>query len=133
MERNNLKPDDFKYVVFHQPNGKFPLEVAKKLNFKKEQVELGLLTPYIGNTYSGATPLGLANVLDYANEGDLILATSFGSGAGSDAFIIKVTKENELRRNPEPIKKYIDDKEYIDYAIYAKFKGKIKGIHLRKE
>ncbi len=133
MERNNLKPDDFKYVVFHQPNGKFPLEVAKKLNFKKEQVELGLLTPYIGNTYSGATPLGLANVLDYAKEGDLILATSFGSGAGSDAFIIKVTKENELRRNPNPIKKYIDNKEYIDYAIYAKFKGKIKGIHLRKE
>jgi len=133
MERNNLKPSDFKYVVFHQPNGKFPLEAAKKLNFKKEQVELGLLTPYIGNTYSGATLLGLANVLDHANEGDLILATSFGSGAGSDAFIIKVTKENERRRNPNPIKKYIEDKEYIDYAIYAKFKGKIKGISLRKE
>jgi len=133
MERNNLKQDDFKYVIFHQPNGKFPLEVAKKLNFKKEQVELGLLAPYIGNTYSGATPLGLANVLDYGCEGDLILATSFGSGAGSDAFVIKVTKENERRRNPNPIRKYIEDKEYIDYAIYAKFKGKIKGIYLRKD
>lgn len=133
MERNNLKPDDFKYAVFHQPNGKFPLAVGKKLNFKKEQIALGLLTPYIGNTYSGATPLGLANILDCANEGDLILAASFGSGAGSDAFIIKVTKENENRRNPTPIKKYIDDKEYIDYATYAKFKGKIKGVHLRKE
>lgn len=133
MERNNLKPDDFKWAVFHQPNGKFPLEVGKKLNFKKEQIALGLLTPYVGNTYSGATLLGVANVLDYANEGDLILAASFGSGAGSDAFIITVSKENEKRRNHNPIKKYIDDKEYVDYATYAKFKGKIKGIHLRKE
>jgi len=36
-------------------------------------------------------------------------------------------------KNLNPIRKYISDKEYIDYAIYAKFKGKIKGIHLRKD
>lgn len=132
MEKNNLKPSDFKYVVFHQPNGKFPLKAAKDLGFKKEQIMDGLLTPYIGNTYSGSSPLGLANVLDIAVENDLILLTSFGSGAGSDSFIIKVTKENEIRRNPHPIKKYIENKEYINYAVYAKFKGKIKGVHLRK-
>lgn len=133
MEKNNLKPTDFKYVVFHQPNGKFPLKAAKDLNFKKEQIIDGLLTPYIGNTYSGASPIGLANVLDKANEGDLILVTSYGSGAGSDSFIIKVTKENEKRRNPNPVEEYLKNKEYINYATYAKFKGKIKGVHLRKE
>jgi len=47
--------------------------------------------------------------------------------------VIRVTKENERRRNPNPIRKYIEDKEYIDYAIYAKFKGKIKAIYLRKD
>jgi hydroxymethylglutaryl-CoA synthase len=132
MERNNLKPDDFKYVVFHQPNGKFPLVVAAMLGFKKEQVEEGLLTPVIGNTYSGATPIGLTALLDAAHAGDLILATSYGSGAGSDSFIIEVKKRIEKNRNPYPIRERIKDKEYIDYSRYAKHKGKIKGVQLQK-
>jgi hydroxymethylglutaryl-CoA synthase len=86
----------------------------------------------IGNTYSGATPLGLAAVLDEANAGDKILAVSYGSGAGSDAFIIEVTKENEKRRNKKTVKSYINKKEYLNYSIYSKFKGKIKGVSLEK-
>lgn len=132
MEKNKLKPEDFRHVVFHQPNGRFPLEVAKRLCFKEEQMSYGLLTPLIGNTYSGASMLGLANVLDNSFSDELILVTSFGSGAGSDAFIIKTTKENERRRNKKTVKGYIEDKEYVDYAIYAKLKGKIKGVSLQK-
>ncbi|MFH0862915.1 MAG: hydroxymethylglutaryl-CoA synthase [Candidatus Altiarchaeota archaeon] len=131
MERNKLKPEDFKYAVFHQPNGKFPLQAASMLGFKKEQVETGLLTPIIGNTYSGATPLGLSAVLDVALPGDLILATSYGSGAGSDSFIIEATDMIAKNRNPKPIRDQIKDKEYIDYSIYAKNKGKIKGVYLQ--
>jgi hydroxymethylglutaryl-CoA synthase len=131
MERNKLKPEDFKYVVFHQPNGKFPLAVAGMLGFKKEQVEAGLLTPIIGNTYSGATPIGLTAVLDVAQPGDLILATSYGSGAGSDSFVIEVTDRIAKNRNPKPVREQIKHKEYIDYSIYAKFKGKIKGVNLQ--
>jgi len=132
MEKNNLKPEDFNHVVFHQPNGKFPLRAAKILGFKREQMDKGLLTPHIGNTYSGATMIGLANILDNAMAGDLILAVSYGSGAGSDAFIIEVTKENEKRRNKKTLKKFLDRKEYVDYATYARFKGKIKGVKLEK-
>jgi len=128
LERNNMKAHDFKYVVLHQPNGAFPLKAAKILGFKDEQIKTGLLTPWIGNTYSGSSPLGLCAILDEAKEGDMILLVSYGSGAGSDAFIIKVLKENEKRRNKKTVKKYIANKEYIDYAIYAKFKSKIKSI-----
>jgi len=70
--------------------------------------------------------------LDNAKADDMILVSSFGSGAGSDAFIIKVTGENERRRNPNPLKNYIENKEYVDYAIYAKLKRKIKGVNLQK-
>ncbi|HIE33822.1 MAG TPA: hydroxymethylglutaryl-CoA synthase [Candidatus Altiarchaeales archaeon] len=132
MEKNNLKPEDFNHVVFHQPNGKFPLRAAKILGFKRKQMDNGLLTPYIGNTYSGATMIGLANILDNARAGDLVLAVSYGSGAGSDAFIIEVTKENEKRRNKKTLKKFLDRKEYVDYATYARFKGKIKEVKLQK-
>ena len=132
MQRNDKTPRDFDHVVFHQPNGKFPLNAAKTLGFSKEQLETGLLISNIGNTYSGATPLGLAAILDKANEGDLILAVSYGSGAGSDAFIIEVTERNEDKRNQRTVAGYIDRKEYIDYSLYVKYKGKIKGVALQK-
>ncbi len=132
MERNKMKPRDFDYVVFHQPNGKFPQTACKTLGFKEEQYSTGLLTPHIGNTYSGSTPLGLAAILDEAAGGDSILAVSYGSGAGSDAFIIEVTEENEKRRNKRKVRDYMKNKEYIDYSIYVKFKGKLKGVALQR-
>ena len=57
LEAMGTTPEDYKYAVFHQPNGKFPTRVAKQLGFTDEQIQYGLLTPNIGNTYSGAVPL----------------------------------------------------------------------------
>ncbi len=28
-----MKPGDFQYVIFHQPNGKFPMRIGKRLGF----------------------------------------------------------------------------------------------------
>ncbi len=126
MQRNCLKADDFTYAVFHMPNGKFPVRVANQLGFKKEQIELGLVVRYIGNTYSASSLIGFSAVLDYAKPEDRILLTSFGSGAGSDAFIFEVTDEiHSIERNPKVWDK-IKNCVYIDYGIYAKFRGKIK-------
>ncbi|HJJ46600.1 MAG TPA: hydroxymethylglutaryl-CoA synthase, partial [Methanocorpusculum sp.] len=91
LERRGTRPSDYTYAVFHQPNAKFPQKSAKALGFTLEQIKPGLLVPRLGNTYSGAVPLGLAAVLDIAKPGDRIFVTSYGSGAGSDAFDITVT------------------------------------------
>ena len=72
--------EDYDYAIFHQPNGKFYLRAATKLGFKPEQYKDGLLTPNVGNTYSGAVPLALSNVLDKAEPGDKIFIVSYGSG-----------------------------------------------------
>ena len=122
MNHMKTTPEDYDYAVFHQPNGKFPQRVAKMLGFTQEQIKQGLLTPFIGNTYSGASMLGLASVLDVAKPGDRILVTSYGSGAGSDSFDIIVTdKIKELKRKNAPLVQHlIDDKQYIDYGTYAK-------------
>jgi hydroxymethylglutaryl-CoA synthase len=120
---------DFDYFVPHQPNGKFPLKLAKKLGVEKEKVLPSLLVTQIGNTYSGASPLGLVSVLDQSKPGDSILMVSYGSGSGSDAFDITVTKEmKKAQKNGVPVQNYLDDREYISYGVYAKFRRKIKGI-----
>lgn len=127
MSEVGTKPQDYKYAVFHQPNAKFPLQVAKKLGFKEEQLKPGLIVPWIGNTYSGCMMTGLSAVLDVAEPGDRIIAVSFGSGAGSDAFDIVVTDEIEKidRKAAPTVKEMIDRCVYIDYATYAKFRRKI--------
>ena len=101
--------------------------MAKKLGFNEEQYKTGLLTPVIGNTYSGATPLGLAAVLDIAKPGDRIMAVSYGSGAGSDAFSITVNDRlEEVQNSALMVNDMVANKSYVDYAVYAKYKGKIK-------
>ncbi len=127
MERAGMEPKDYKYAIFHQPNGKFPTRAAKKLGFTEEQYKTGLLTPFIGNTYSASMMTGLSSVLDEASPGDRVLAVSFGSGAGSDAFDITVTDNiSKIDRHAAPtIKELTSNTKLVDYAVYAKYKKKI--------
>ena len=127
MEQTGLKPSDFRYAVFHMPNGKFPLQAGKTLGFTKEQTETGWVVPTMGNTYSGSSPTGLAAVLDVAEPDDLIMITSFGSGAGSDAFALRATDLLPKRRDLAPtVQQMLDGpKRYLTYGQYASFREKI--------
>lgn len=128
MEITGLSAKDFDYAVFHQPNPKFPSLAGKMLGFKPEQIEPGLLSPYIGNTYAGSSLIGMAATLDVAKPGQRILMVSFGSGAGSDAFVFTVTDKIEaLKGKTPPVKSYLNRrKEVNDYGLYAIFQKKIK-------
>ncbi len=129
LEKRGTRPTDYTYAVFHQPNAKFPQKAAKALGFTQEQIKTGLLVPRLGNTYSGAVPLGLAAVLDVAKPGDRIFVTSYGSGAGSDSFDITVTDAilDKIDRSKAPsVEQMLAKKKYLDYAVYARHKGKIK-------
>ena len=126
MEATNTTPEDYKYVVVHQPNSKFPQRAAAKLGFQPEQVKTGLLVPEIGNTYSGAAIIGLSAILDEAEPDDRILLVSFGSGAGSDAMSIRVTENILERRDKAPkTQDYVARRTEIDYATYARYRGKL--------
>ena len=128
LEKTKMKPSDFKYAVFHQPNGKFPTRVGKMLGFDKKQIETGLLCPWLGNTYSGSSPMGLTAILDEAKPGDLIFMCSYGSGAGSDAFIWKVTDRIKEVQDLAPKTRDMlnNNKNYLQYGTYAKYRGKIR-------
>ncbi|MBI4154424.1 hydroxymethylglutaryl-CoA synthase [Candidatus Woesearchaeota archaeon] len=129
MEKAGTRPSDYDYVVFHMPNGKFPLRAAKMLGFEKEKILPSLVVTKIGNTYSGSSPLGLCALLDIAKPGQRILLASFGSGAGSDAFSFEVTDKIENReRVKKNIDYYINRKSYVTYGEYVKLRKKLKGV-----
>jgi hydroxymethylglutaryl-CoA synthase len=127
LEKTGLAPSAFRHAVFHMPNGKFPQTVGKQLGFTKEQMEVGWLVPLMGNTYSGSSPTGLAAVLDVADPDDLILITSFGSGAGSDSFVLRATELlPERRGRGRTVREMLDGpKHYLTYGQYAKVREKI--------
>ncbi len=128
MELTNTTPADFTYAVFHQPNVKFPSRAAKMLGFSDEQIEYGLLAGEVGNVYAGSSLLGLSATLDECEPGDRILMVSYGSGAGSDAFDILVTdKITERKDKALRTRDYIARRTEIDYALYSRYRSKLKG------
>jgi hydroxymethylglutaryl-CoA synthase len=126
MESTGTTAKDYRYAVFHQPNTKFPQRAGKMLGFVNEQIKTGLLVNVIGNTYAGSAMIGLTAVLDEAQPGDRVLVVSFGSGAGSDAFALRVTDRITARQGAAPkTRDYIARREIIDYAKYARLRGKL--------
>lgn len=130
FEMTKTKPEDFDYCVFHMPNGKFPRQVAARLGFAAHQLTPSLIVDSIGNPYSASSMVGLAAVLDIAKPGEKIFMVSYGSGAGSDAFIFEVTdaiKSYYVPRNTkhETVRDQIEKKTYVDYVQYLKQTHKI--------
>lgn len=127
MERLNLKATDINYFVPHQPNPTFPVRIAKELGFKDEQYMSSLMINKFGNTYSGCSLIGLAAILDVAKPDERILVASYGSGAGSDAYLLRTTSQLIDKRARQKINvKFLADNpfiEYLDYNTYRRLKA----------
>jgi hydroxymethylglutaryl-CoA synthase len=119
-------PEVYDYVIFHQPNPKFPTRALEDLGFKAPQWKTGLLVSEIGNTYAGSAMIGLSAVLDEAKPGQRILMVSYGSGAGSDAFDLLVTDRIvDAQRRAPTTRDYIRRRVQIDYAQYVRMRKKL--------
>jgi len=126
MEALGTGPSDYAYAVFHQPNVKFPQTAGKQLGFTHEQIAVGLLADDIGNAYAGSSLIGLAAVLDVAAPGDRVLLVSYGSGAGSDAFSLRVTEViSERQKRAMVTQDYVARRKEVDYGTYVRLVGKL--------
>lgn len=120
LNETGLGPQDIKYCIFHTPNGKFPKQAALQLGFKDTQLAPSMLVSEIGNTYAAAVPLALAAVLEQAQADEKILVVSYGSGSGSDAFILETTDLLPIfnRERKSDIRKKIEEMSTVDYITY---------------
>ncbi|MBI5619772.1 hydroxymethylglutaryl-CoA synthase [Candidatus Gottesmanbacteria bacterium] len=130
LAQTQTKPSTIDYCVFHMPNGKFPRDVARRLGFTPAQLAQSLTVDSIGNPYSASSMLGLAAVLDIAKQGQKIFMVSYGSGAGSDAFLWETTAalrqtQNSKLKTQNLVNQQIQKKTYVDYLGYLKQTHKI--------
>ena len=130
LESLGRRPADYRYAVFHQPNPKFMRRVAAELGFDERQVAPAAIVDRIGNTYSGASLLGLAAVLDVAQAGDRIFFCSYGSGAGSDAFSFEVTRRLAAARGAAPsVHDFVTRRHEVnDYGQYLRLADGVRRL-----
>lgn len=130
LESLGRRAADYRYAVFHQPNPKFMRRGAADLGFDEAQVAPAAVVDRIGNTYAGASLLGLAAVLDVAQAGDRIFFCSYGSGAGSDAFSLEVTPRLAEARGAAPsvLELVARRHEVTDYGQYLRLADGIRRL-----
>ncbi|MBI5457132.1 hydroxymethylglutaryl-CoA synthase [Candidatus Kaiserbacteria bacterium] len=105
------------HVVFHMPNAKFPMRIAKEFGITKGQMSAGFVVPQIGNTYSACSLIGLVSVLEKVKKGQRILVVSYGSGSGCDAILMTAQKDGK----PLPVD--VREPTYLDYSQYLEHTG----------
>ena len=126
MQETGLARAEIDHVVVHQPNVKFPVRAMRELGFTACQWKSGLLVEEIGNTYAGSALVGLTAILDIATAGQLVLVVSYGSGAGSDAFLLRTTERVTDAQSRAPRTwEYLSRRVEIDYAQYVRLMGKL--------
>lgn len=119
LEVAKLKPSQLDFVIFHMPNGIFPIKAMKTLGFTEKQYRDGLTVKEVGNPYSASVLLGLCSVLDKAKPHQKILMVSYGSGAGSDALLLETTPYiSKVRRGR--VQTVCREREEVKLAAYER-------------
>ena len=104
LDQADLSFESFKSLCFHVPFPKMVLKAFKHLatsfdlsEFDHHKLLRDKILPYltwnkeVGNAYSASLWLSVAQALDQAEAGDKIACFSYGSGFGSELFVVERT------------------------------------------
>jgi len=116
VEMWKIELSDMNHVVFHMPNAKFPLRIAKEFGITKEQMKAGFVVPTIGNTYSACSLIGLVSVLEKVKKGERTLLISYGSGSGCDAILMTALKDGKSLPADTREHSYLDYSQYLEHS-----------------
>ncbi len=121
----NLKATDFRYLFVQGHDISEPGRVLKNIGFDKKVLYTDTLN-LIGDSAAATLLTGLVGILDVAKPGERILCASYGPGAGCDAFSVLVKERQKIIENVPNLATYLENKLYIDFNQYLKFKELIE-------
>jgi len=78
VNRNNLNPEDIKFLLPHQANKRIIDAAAEKINLDKNKVLMNI-SEY-GNTTAATIPLLMFDYESKLSKGDKLILTAFGAG-----------------------------------------------------
>ncbi len=78
IKRNNLNPEEIKYLLPHQANKRIIDATAEKINLDKNKVLMNI--EEYGNTTAATIPLLMYDYEKEFKEGDKLILTAFGAG-----------------------------------------------------
>ncbi|WP_435363991.1 zinc ribbon domain-containing protein [Haloarchaeobius sp. DYHT-AS-18] len=104
-------------AAVQSPDGRLPYRVAGGLGVDTDTIAACATVHDLGDTGAASVPLGIVKALA-ADDQQTILGVSFGSGAGSDAFVVEC--ESGL-----PSSLRLDGDQPISYAEYLRQRGEV--------
>jgi 3-oxoacyl-[acyl-carrier-protein] synthase-3 len=87
MEKNNLKPEDIKWLVPHQANKRIIEATASRMGIGSEKVMMNI--EKYGNTTAGTLPLLLWDYEKKLKPGDNLVLSAFGGGFTWGSMFVK--------------------------------------------
>lgn len=132
-DQNDLSFESFQALCFHVPFPKMVIKAFKHISsifnineFDQHKLLQNKITPFItwnneiGNAYSASLLLSVAQALDKTDNGDKIACFSYGSGFGSELFVIE--RSNEVGVWSEDVKTDITKRKKISIEEYANWR-----------
>ena len=116
----DVSPDAIARFVAYAPDPRTSASVAKKLGFTSEQARDPLFST-VGNLGAAHVLVALAEALDTADAGDVILVV--GQGDGADALLISTTDAIVSARRQPTVADLVASKQMLpSYESYLRFR-----------
>lgn len=135
VDQKDLSFESFSALCFHVPFSKMIFKAFKHVatvnsisELKQHKMLQDKIVPFIdwnkevGNSYSASLWLSVANALDKADVGDKIACFSYGSGFGSELFVIE--RANAIGAWAEDVKTDLIKRQKISIAEYENWRNK---------
>ena len=121
LKQAGVSPLDVARLALASPDGRAQAAIAKSLGIPVDRALDSRLAD-VGLTGAAMPFLVLAQALDQAKPGDLILCAGYGEGA--EGFLLQAT--DEIAKLPRPIVRDLRAIEYPSYQIYRKLRDYLR-------
>ncbi len=126
LKKSGKTAAEFSKIILSTPGMKDGDGIAKKNGFTPEQMQNNFMLE-VGNSGAAQPLFMLADAIENAKDGDLLLMAAYGNGA--DAFIFKVTgKVGGLKKHNTVQNSIATKRTLTSYTKYLSFRGHLEAV-----